>query len=179
VVRYGLTTAHYRSDIDAHDGFLTEAAAAFGRIEAFLDRSSAHRGEGEELLPEAFSDALNDDLGTPQALAVVHETVRAGNNAVDAGDQPRVATLRAQVVRMLDVLGINPESPQWQEGSARDTRESGALDRLVDGVVRQRESARSEKRYEDADVFRGLLDAAGIDLTDTLEGPQWSIRDER
>lgn len=179
VVRYGLTTAHYRSDIDAHDGFLSEAAAAFGRIESFLDRSSAHRGEAEELLPEAFSEALNDDLGTPQALAVVHETVRAGNNAVDAGDQARVATLRAQVVRMLDILGINPESPQWQVGSARDTRESGALDRLVDGVVRQRESARSEKRYEDADVFRDLLDAAGIDVTDTPEGPQWSIRDER
>ena len=42
-------------------------------------------------LPDAFAAALDDDLGVPQALAVVHETVRAGNAALDAGDKDAAA----------------------------------------------------------------------------------------
>jgi cysteinyl-tRNA synthetase len=58
-------------------------------------------------IPEAFAAAMDDDLGVPQALAVVHETVRAGNAALDAGDRDAAARALVEVGRMTGVLGMN------------------------------------------------------------------------
>ncbi|MBW8873245.1 MAG: cysteine--tRNA ligase, partial [Leifsonia sp.] len=79
VVRYYLASAHYRSTMDYSHGALIEAEAAFARIEGFLDRASrALEGTrfanvGAPIVPEAFGTAMDDDLGVPQALAVLHD----------------------------------------------------------------------------------------------------------
>ncbi len=80
-------------------------------------------------LPEAFADAMDDDLGVPQALAVIHDTVRAGNSALDEGDHDGAARASIEVGRMVGILGINPLDPQWRASS--DSPESAALDTLV------------------------------------------------
>jgi len=188
VVRYALAGAHYRSTLDLVDGTLTEAEAAVGRIEGFLDRSAralalrpaaAGLASGQEPsypaslpVPSLFGAAMDDDLGVPQALAVLHETIRAANAAIDRGDRAEVARARAEVHAMLAVLGLEPDSFDRGEGEAA---ERATLDALIEGLVGQRNAARARKDYSTADAIRDSLAAAGIQLEDGADGTHWSL----
>jgi cysteinyl-tRNA synthetase len=178
VVRYFLGAAHYRSTIDYHDGSLLEAEAALDRIEVFLTRADRRlagtkfAGSGAEVIPDAFGAAMDDDLGVPQALAVLHDTVRAGNAALDNGDLAAVASARGGVLAMSEVLGINPLSPQWRADSAPSDR---ALGLLVEALVADRNAARSAKDFAAADRIRDELAAAGIAVEDGPNGSHWSL----
>src|SRR5690606_21307796 len=139
VVRYALASAHYRSSLDLSESSWAEADAALGRIRAFLQRAgrmlSKTAGEAEgDALPAAFAAAMDDDLGVPQALAVLHETVRTGNSALDAGDADAAAASLHAVLAMLGVLGL-------EEKSETDRGEASALDALVQTMITQRAEA--------------------------------------
>ncbi len=178
VVRYALAAAHYRSSLDITASSFEEAAAAVDRIRSFQQRVTRVRGADAKLvvadLPAAFAAALDDDLGVPQALAVVHETVRAGNSALDAGDDIAAAVAAVQVGRMTGLLGLNPDDPQWQAAEGGATQ---ALDALVQTMVTQRARAREEKDWATADRIRDAIAAAGIALEDGPEGTHWSLID--
>ena len=175
VVRYLLGSAHYRSTLEVHADALAEAAAAFERIESFLER--CERSGGAELkaatLPDEFVRAMNDDLSVPMALAVIHETVRAGNSAWDAGDTREALERGSEVLAMVDVLGLNPRDPIW--GAPTSSRAHDALDVLVHRLLAEREAARDAKDFATSDRVRDDLGAAGILIEDTSHGPQWSI----
>ncbi|MDN4647975.1 cysteine--tRNA ligase [Curtobacterium sp. PsM8] len=177
VVRYFLGAAHYRSTIDHHDGSLAEAEAALDRIEGFLARA-AERFDGVRLpdapaVPQGFADAMDDDLAVPQALAVLHETVRSGNAALDADDAEALGVAYHQVAAMVEVLGIDPRAPHWS-GGAHDT--SGApLAALVERLVQERADARAARDFATADRVRDDLAGAGITIEDTPSGTRWSI----
>ncbi|UCR88776.1 cysteine--tRNA ligase [Mycetocola spongiae] len=179
VLRYYLGQAHYRSTIDFHDGALDEAAAALDRIESFLDRverrlaETRFAGSGTPVPPADFVAAMDDDLAVPQALAVLHDTIRSGNAAIDGDDLAAAATAQAEVIAMTNILGINPLSATWNE-----TGESAALfalDPLVQRLLGQREQARADRDFATADRIRDDLQAAGITIEDTPSGAHWSI----
>ncbi|WP_166868101.1 MULTISPECIES: cysteine--tRNA ligase [unclassified Salinibacterium] len=179
VVRYYLASAHYRSTIDYHPGALEEAEAALDRIAGFLERATRALeaaqipGPGDGRVPDAFAEALDDDLGVPEALGVLHETVRGGNTALDAGDLGEVAVRREQVLAMTRVLGVDPTAPEWSEqgGSHAEL----ALDALVSKLLSDRAEARAAKDYTAADRIRDELAAAGIAIDDTPAGAHWSL----
>jgi cysteinyl-tRNA synthetase len=174
-LRYYLGQAHYRSTIDYSAESLEEAAAGYQRIEGFLTRAAeltTTEPAGADL-PAAFTAALDDDLATPQALAVVHQEVKTGNNAAAAGDVPAVARSAAQVRAMLGVLGLDPLSPQWA-GTGGDLR--GVLDALVQVALTQRQAARQRGDYAAADAIRDDLRAAGVLIEDTPQGPRWELK---
>ena len=177
VVRYFLGAAHYRSTIDHHDGSLAEAEAALDRITGFLTRARS-RLEGESIavaatVPEAFATAMDDDLSVPQALAVLHETVRAGNAALDADDVAAVGGSYQHVRAMVDVLGIDPLADAWSSEST-DTA-AAPLAALVERLVEERTTARANRDFATADRVRDDLAAAGITIEDTPSGTRWSI----
>jgi len=179
VVRYALASAHYRSSLDVSPTSFDEAEAALDRIRTFQQRAARVRrnsGEGDRLvaadLPAAFADALDDDLGVPQALAIVHEHVRAGNAALDAGDHRAAAVAAVQVGRMTGLLGLNPADPQWRVESGA---EAGALDALLQTMITQRAEARASKDWATADRIRDAIAAAGIALEDGPDGTHWSL----
>lgn len=191
VVRYALAAAHYRSSLDLSDSSWTEAEAALGRIRNFLERariaadrnaarrsadaaSSADEVQYIPLIPEAFARAMDDDLGVPQALAVLHDRVRRGNQALDDGNDATAERALLEVRAMTEVLGIDPLSPEWQ-ATGSDTKTSAALDALVHAMITQRAQARADKDWPAADRIRDAIGAAGITLEDTPDGTHWSI----
>ncbi|WP_243073881.1 cysteine--tRNA ligase [Microbacterium sp. SS28] len=178
VVRYALAAAHYRSSLDITPSTFDEAEAALDRIRTFLHRAArALASDGDQrvevAVPERFAVAMDDDLGVPQALAVVHETVRDGNSALDAGDRDGVLRAFGEVAVMTGILGIDPEDPQWL-GDAGGA-EASALDALLTTMLAQRADARAAKDWAAADRIRDAIAAAGITLEDSADGTHWSI----
>ncbi|NMM23163.1 MAG: cysteine--tRNA ligase [Phycicoccus sp.] len=177
VLRYYLGAAHYRSTIEYHEGSLREAEAAVDRIEGFLRRALG--GGWVEYgtdLPVDFAAAMDDDLNVSSALAAIHETVRAGNTALDEGDDDKAQELGLQVVAMTEVLGVNPLNPQWGStaGSGADDA-MPALDALVRDRIDARAAARAARDFTLADQIRDQLTAAGIVVEDTASGARWSL----
>src|SRR5690606_37209170 len=115
--------------------------------------------------------AMDDDLGVPQALAVLHETVRRGNAALDAGDDDVALAAFSQVASIMRILGLDEISGGSNEGGAVAT----ALDSLVQEMIAQRAQARADKDWTSADRIRDAIAAAGIVLEDTSDGTHWSI----
>ncbi len=172
VVRYALASAHYRSELDLHDGFLAEAGAALGRIEAFLTRAGRESGDVVVgALPLAFETAMDDDLGVPGALAVIHDTVRAGNHAADAGDTGAVRTAASEVRAMMATLGMDPLDAPWLSRG-----DQTLVSDVVANILAARQAAKTESRFDVADALRDALDAAGIEIHDGPTESTWSIR---
>jgi cysteinyl-tRNA synthetase len=179
VVRYYLGAAHYRSTIDYHDGALVEAEAALERIEVFLTRADRRlagtrfAGSGAPVVPVEFAEAMDDDLAIPQALAVLHDRVRSGNAALDDEDLAAAAAIRGEVTAMTEVLGIDPHAPEWRTSTAAPA--DRALGALVEGLIEDREKARSDRDFVAADRIRSELAEAGITVEDSPTGTHWSI----
>ncbi|WP_328528839.1 cysteine--tRNA ligase [Nocardioides sp. NBC_00368] len=176
-LRYYLVAAHYRSHVEFSFSALDEAALAFQRIEGFLDRAASVVGEiSADGVPCAdFVSAMDDDLGTPAAVAALHDVVREGNKLLADGDSPALRGVAASVRAMLDILGLDPADPSWGPESGADEKLTGALDVLVRGVLDERAEARAAKDWARADAMRDRLKDAGIEIEDTPEGPKWSV----
>ncbi|MFE6965950.1 cysteine--tRNA ligase [Agromyces sp. NPDC057679] len=178
-VRYLLGQAHYRSTLDYAPASLLEAEAAVDRIRVFLERverrlaGTRFAGVGAPVVPAAFEAAMDDDLGVPQALAVLHDTVRAGNQALDAEELHDAATAHGHVAAMVQVLGIDPRDPHWS--AAEQGPAAAALDVLVRRLIDDRQAARESKDYAAADRIRAELTAAGITIEDSQTGTHWSL----
>ena len=189
-VRYYLVVPHYRSAVEYSEEAMGEAAAAYRRLESFVHRvgerlGAVELGAGElgagavggGALPAEFTAAMDDDLGTPAAAAVVHDTVRAGNSALDAGDRAAALEAARSVRSMLDVLGLDPLSARWSaELSTVDTGAQRALAALVDELLVDRQRARERRDFAAADAIRDRLLAAGISVEDTPDGPLWTVK---
>ena len=187
VVRYLLAAPHYRSHIEVSDGSLEEARTAYERIESFVARTAELSDAVTEpdcaalaarvTLPPAYVAAMDDDLGTPAAIAVVHETVRAGNTALADGDKQGAVQAALAVRAMTDVLGLDPLDPHWTAGGGDgESRLRAALDALVSDRLTARADARAAKDWAAADAVRDLLTTAGIAVEDTPAGARWSMR---
>lgn len=180
-LRYYLGSAHYRSMLEYSEASLQEAAAGYRRIESFLhrvvelDAGEIEKGE----VTDAFTAAMDDDLGVPAALAEVHNAVRAGNSAVDKGDTAEATAIAGQVRAMTAILGVDPYAPQWRDRDQSNDAALAALDVLIADALRRRELARADKDWATADQVRDQLNAAGIDIVDTADGAKWSLRDGR
>jgi cysteinyl-tRNA synthetase len=177
-LRYYLAAPHYRSRIDYSDDSLREAAVAYRRIEGFVLRAAEQVGPGKPgEVPAAFAAAMDDDLNTSAALAVLHDTIRDGNAALAARDDRAVPAVLAAVRGMLDILGLDPFDVQWS-GGGRGGDLRGVVDALVGLALQQRTEARARKDWAAADAVRDQLRHAGVVVEDTPHGPRWTIGEQ-
>ncbi len=178
VLRYYLGTPHYRSMIEYSEESLREAESAFARIEGFVQRVIEKSGgvvEPAAEVPPAFAEAMDDDLGVPQALAIVHTTVRQGNSALAADDKEAAVARLAEVRAMLGVLGLDPLDAHWAGEESRGEDLHGVVDSLVRLVLDQRQSARARKDWATADAIRDQLTQSGLTIEDGPQGPRWTL----
>ncbi|WFR84631.1 cysteine--tRNA ligase [Arthrobacter sp. Y-9] len=182
VVRYYLGQAQYRSVLDYNPGSLAEAASAVERIDGFISRALRSQSQGNGTfghfsyggVPEDFAKAMDDDLNVPQALAVLHETVRAGNAALAAGDAETVRSALDSVLGMTRALGLDDvASTGASEGPALE-----ALDALVKTQLEARAAARAAKDWAASDAIRDALAGAGVVVEDGPQGASWSLRQD-
>ncbi|WP_394940746.1 cysteine--tRNA ligase [Psychromicrobium sp. YIM B11713] len=194
VVRYYLGQAHYRSVLDYSPESLAEAAAALARIDGFLTKAAPKvvegaRGDGTQNgffapagagwfayaplsnLPEAFGEAMDDDLNIPKALAVLHETVRSGNAALASGDADELTRMFFAALSMTSALGL--DAVPSEKTSSGDVGK--ALDALVRARLAERTSAREAKNWARSDEIRDELAAIGIKIEDSADGPSWTL----
>jgi len=174
-LRYYLGAAHYRSAIEYSPEALKEAAVAYGKIEQFVNRAIELVGAPAETgpLPAEFVQAMDDDLGVPQALAVLHNTRRAGNTGLNSGDKAAVAQALQSVLDMTSAFGLNPLD--WASTSGTASALTATVDQLVRLALEQRQAARQRKDYAASDAIRDALAEAGISVEDTPEGARWTL----
>ncbi|MEW9872334.1 cysteine--tRNA ligase [Arthrobacter sp. HS15c] len=182
VVRYYLGQAHYRSILDYRPTSLEEAAAAVERIDGFQAKAAARLGTDFGFVAgnfgpstesvQAFSDAMDDDLNVPRALAALHETVRAGNTALAEGDDEAARHARNAVMIMTQALGLDAVA----SSDTANTKEAAALGVLVEAQLVARAEARAAKDWAASDAIRDTLKAAGVAVEDSAEGATWSLQ---
>ena len=178
-IRFFMLSAHYRSPLNYSAESLEQAKAALsrlqnaaGNLEFALKNAperplTAEEAQVVETLPsyrERFKAAMDDDLNTADAIAVLFDLVRAMNTAV-VGKEAAGELCRAglqMLHELADVLGLLPEEEQKD------------LDAEVEAMIEARQAARKAKNFAEADRIRDALGQMGIVLEDTREGVKWS-----
>ena len=157
---------HYRKTMEVNPELMAAARSACQRLEALARRAAALESESEDVLDEfvvdAFRSAMDDDLGTPQGVAVIFDALRRANAALDAGTGD-AGVLAATVIDLAGALGL-----------AVDAAGHGApADEAIEDLVSRRQVAREARDWATADALRDELLALGVVVEDTPAGPIW------
>jgi cysteinyl-tRNA synthetase len=151
-----LLQSHYRSPVTITVENLQAAERSLAGLDAFAARSAGVTGEPDPAVLDAFRAAMDDDLDTPKAMAVLFDTVRRANAALDAG-APEAGALVAAVRSMAEAVGL--ELGRTDEVPADVLAKAAELD-----------AARARKDYATADAIRAELQAAGWIVETTPAG---------
>jgi len=182
-IRQLVLNSHYRSPLDFSDAALFGAQSGYKRITETVETlrkkmAQARKGEldselAEQLkqLREKFEAAMNDDLNTSIALAVLFELVRLANKLLE-DSRTTMQTLNAVEV-LLGRLGGEVLGIVKDEYIRTDQADSELVGKLVDIVIEQRSEARNERNFVKADNLRKRLDNIGIVLEDKPDGTGW------
>ncbi len=166
--------AHYRSPIEYSEELLAEAADSWERLSRFLERVEPGPPDAEAMAH--FTAAMDEDFGTPQAMSLLFDLVREGNRVHDAGGDG--SGIAGAVASIVEVLGLDDASPAPKSGLdlsdiAARFGLAGDEEQVLDALIRLRNQARSERRFEEADSIRDELDSAGVILEDGPNGTIW------
>src|SRR5690606_13898056 len=94
----------------------------------------------------------------------------------DNGDLDTAVQIASQVRSMLGILGVDPLDEHWCSTGDSGSAALAALDVLVRADLERRTTARAEKNWAVADEVRDRLAAAGVEVIDTPNGPEWSLK---
>jgi cysteinyl-tRNA synthetase len=162
---------HYRKTMEISPAAMAQTEAGLERLDALARRANRAglatdaAGDPNALDADAvatFVAAMDDDLGTAKAVAVIFDTASKANAALDANDTAAAAMYVATVVDLAGALGLTLNAETESE-----------TDPEVDALVAKRTEARAAKDWATADAVRDELVALGIEVEDTPDGPIW------
>jgi len=173
-VRYVLLSIPYKHKLNFTFDALRQARSSLRRLQDFQIRLKTDHFPHEataELHPllkqarEQFEQAMDDDLNTAQALAVLFDLVREINIAMDQKgvseeDHAAIHKAVAEINEVFDILA-EPESE---------------MDSRIRELIEQRNAARRARNFPLADQFRSQIYEMGYIIEDTREGTRWKKR---
>lgn len=180
VIRFFMLSAHYRNPVNFSDLLMEQAKSAVERVYTCIDHLEFLLGSSEErplTKPEEqfektiedcrgkFMMAMDDDLNTADAIAAVFDIVYAVNTGLsnEAANAQQAVRKALDTIRELgNVLGLFTKKKET------------SLDKEIEGLIEQRETARQEKNWAVADEIRDRLKAMNIELKDTPMGVKWN-----
>ena len=181
VIRFFVLMAHYRSTMDFSNEALQAAEKALNKLQEAYSRLGAIKpnAEGDNSpLPdfnERCQEAMDDDLNTPQVIAVLFDAAKVINatfNGERSLSEKQIETLRNLFDRWLfKVLGMVPES-----SSAGGNADLKPYRDAVDLLMEIRAEAKAAKNWATSDLIRNRLAEIGFDVKDTKTGVEWSIK---
>jgi len=172
VIRAFILSSHYRSPLNYSDHQLDESFSALTRLYTAL-RGVSHGSSTavEENYKQRFSEAMDDDFNTPEAMAVLFDLARAINRHKES-DREKAQSLAATLVSLGDILGILQEQPEaFLKGG--DSQDESLTDQQIEEFISQRLEARTRKDWAEADRLRDELKSMGIILEDAGVSTQW------
>jgi cysteinyl-tRNA synthetase len=182
VVRFFILQSHYRSTLDFSNEAVEGAAKGYWKLMNTIvnlrDALRAADDSGEPVVSDlesyrsAFVAAIDDDVNTPQAIAVLFDLAREINQALSKKSRLSAASLREADrffrVHAENILGLfpGPTGKGGEEGKSLELE-------LVDLLVSVRRDIRAAKLWSLSDKIRDALAAMGIVLEDRKEGTTW------
>jgi len=166
-LRLFVITSHYRSPASYSEEALEAARTGAERLRnaAFATGGSGMPDIEPGQHRERFIEAMEDDLNTPRALAVLFELARDINRSAAAGQD--VSAGQALFRELCGVLGLTLQSP------VREAQEAAPF---IDLLITLRTELRAAKQWAIADQVRDGLTALGVEIKDGPEGTAWSLR---
>ena len=174
-IRLYVLSSHYRSQTNLTDEAMAAAGAGVERLARAATREvpdDARSGRAEP--PEGardsdFIEALDDDLDTSHALAVLFRLATEINRAIDAKrNADDVRAMQATLGELAGVLGLSLEQG-GDDGERADAAE-------IEALLVERTEARAARDFKRADEIRAELDARGSVIEDTPQGARWSVK---
>ena len=166
-VRFFILRAHYRSPLNYSDAHLDDARAALKRLYTALSLVQPNPVTAIDWqLPFAqrFQQAMDDDFGTPEAVAVLFDLASEINRSKDAA----LAGLLQALGGTLGLLQASPQAYLQSGGQA-----AGHDEAQIEQLVAQRLAAKQARNFQEADRIRQLLLAQGVVLKDSATGTTW------
>ncbi|HLP97733.1 MAG TPA: cysteine--tRNA ligase [Sideroxyarcus sp.] len=165
VVRFFILRAHYRSPLNYSDQHLDDAKGALTRLYTALKSAPGMAAvDWNEPHAQRFKTVMDDDLNTPEAVAVLFDLANEVNRS-------QSAALASQLKALAGVLGLlQRDAQEFLQGGAS---EGGLDDAAINAQIEARIAAKKAKNFAEADRIRQELLAAGIVLEDTAQGTSW------
>jgi cysteinyl-tRNA synthetase len=163
VVRFFILRAHYRSPLNYSDAHLEDAKASLTRLYTVLREHPVGeaRVDWDEPHAQKFKEAMDDDFGTPEAVAELHQLA---NEAFQGS-----AAAAAQLKALGGVLGLLQRDPkEFLQG-----RPAGVAEAWIEERIAARQAARKARNYGEADRIRQELLQRGIVLEDKAGITTW------
>lgn len=171
LLRFFVLKTHYRSPIDYSEDLLLQAEQELERIDEFVQKlktlqSAPATSKNTKLVQntrKAFSGAMEDDINTPKAVAVLFELVRKGNVLL--------SQLALNKDDAADTLSLLQEIDQTFSFIFWPEKKEEASEEII-SLVQRREKYRKEKAWKKADEVRALISQKGWQVEDTDKGPK-------
>jgi len=192
VLRLFLLSKHYRSPLDFSKSAVLSLQAGLVRIYRTLQRldqllgpdedrgavplSSSLSAPEKDSLLDQFVQAMNDDLNTANAIALLFEKVKEMNKTMDSplddSSKSRLSLERRQLHLAAAVLGVLREEPEaFFEALAASAQAADSEE--IEKLIEERQAARKNRDWARADAIRQRLKDMGIVLEDSPKGTTW------
>ena len=193
-IRFFILTNHYRMPVEFNDKALSSAHAGVQRLKNAANNVLVWIGkdkltdniESEET--EAFKEAMNDDINTSKALAVLFDVASKANKAKDSSDKENAAKYLSILIKLSKVLGFDFEKVELDENQLKEKLshvidefdfvedKNASAKEIMDKIIEERNKARAEKNWAAADKIRDSLDKINIVLKDTKDGTVFELK---